>query len=89
MKIQQYGPEMEELKRKGMSYQQIAEQIGLSKKQVSNYFTRNNPKRRKDGYRRSRKNDALKTNQALRKELQSLRMEVELLRDFLGAIERK
>ena len=89
MKIQQYGPEMEELKRKGKSYQQIAEQIGLSKKQVSNYFTRNDSKRRKDGCRRSRKNDALKTNQALRKELQSLRMEVELLRDFLGAIERK
>ena len=38
---------------------------------------------------RSRKDDALKTNQALRSELKSLRMEVELLRDFLDAIERK
>ena len=33
--------------------------------------------------------NALKTNQALRSELKSLRMEVELLRDFLDAIERK
>ena len=89
MKIQQYGPKMEELKREGKSYHQIAEEIGLSKKQVANYFTRNKPNRRKSGYQRSRKDDSLKTNQVLRKELQSLRMEVELLRDFLDAIERK
>ena len=89
MKIKKYGPRMEELKREGKTIREIAEVVGLEHKQVKGYFDRTRREQRKRGYPRSRKNDALKTNQALRKELQSLRMEVELLRDFLDAIERK
>ena len=63
--------------------------MGLKYEQVKRYFSRERREQRKRGYPRSRKNDASKTNQALRKELESLRMEVELLRDFLDAIERK
>ena len=79
---------MEELKRDGKTIREIAADVGLKYEQVKGYFKRARKEQRKRGYPRSRKNDALKTNQALRKELQSLRMEVELLRDFLDAIER-
>ena len=89
MKIKQYGPRMEELKREGKTIREIAADVGLKHEQVKGYFKRARKEQRKRGYPRSRKNDASKTNQALRKELASLRMEVELLRDFLDAIERK
>ncbi len=89
MKIKQYGPRIEELKREGKTYREIAADAGLKYEQVKRYFSRKRREQRLRGYPRSRKDDALKTNQTLRKELASLRMEVELLRDFLGAIERK
>ena len=89
MKIKQYGPRMEELRREGKTIRAIATEVGLKYEQVKEYFKRTRKEQRKRGYPRSRKDDALKTNQALRSELKSLRMEVELLRDFLDAIERK
>ena len=89
MKIKQYGPRMEELKREGKTIREIAADVGLKHEQVKGYFKRTRKEQRKRGYPRSRKNDASKTNQALRSELKSLRMELELLRDFLDAIERK
>ena len=92
MKIKQYGPRMEELKREGKTNREIATDVGLKYEQVNNYFKRTRRKQRKQskrGFPRSRKDDALKTNRELRSELKSLRMEVELLRDFLDAIERK
>lgn len=89
MKIKQHGPRMEELKREGKTIREIAADVGLKHEQVKGYFSRTRREQRERGYPRSRKNDALKTNQALRKEVESLRMEVELLRDFLDAIERK
>ena len=89
MKIKKYGPRMEELKQEGKTQKEIAAEVGLKYEQVKEYFKRARKEQRKRGYPRSRKDDALKTNQALRSELKSLRMEVELLRDFLDAIERK
>ena len=89
MKIKQYGPQMEELRREGKTIREIATAVGLKYEQVKEYFKRTRKEQRKRGYPRRRKDDALKTNQALRSELKSLRMEVELLRDFLDAIERK
>ena len=89
MKIKQYGPQMEELRREGKTIREIATAVGLKYEQVKEYFKRTRKEQRKRGYPRSRKDDAHKTNQALRSELKSLRMEVELLRDFLDAIERK
>ena len=89
MKIKQYGPRMEELKREGKTIREIAIEVGLEYEQVKGYFKRARREQRLRGYPRSRKDDALKTNYELRSELKRLRMEVELLRDFLGAIERK
>ena len=89
MKIKQHGPQMGELRREGKTIREIAAEVGLKYEQVKNYFKRTRKEQRKRGYPRSRKDDALRTNQALRNELKSLRMEVELLRDFLDAIERK
>ena len=89
MKIKQYGPRMEELKREGKTIREIAIEVGLEYEQVKGYFKRARSEQRLRGYPRSRKDDALKTNHELRSELKRLRMEVELLRDFLGAIERK
>ena len=89
MKIKQYGPRMEELKREGKTYREIAADVGLKYKQVKGYFSRERREQRLRGYPRSRKDDALKTNHELRSELKRLRMEVDLLRDFLDAIERK
>ena len=89
MKIKQYGPRMEELKREGKTIREIAADVGLTHEQVKGYFKRTRKEQRKRGYPRSHKKDATKTNQALRSELKSLRMEVELLRDFMDAIERK
>ena len=88
MKIKQYGARMEEMKRAGKTNLEIAEAVGLRKEQVKGYFKRSRKEQRLRGSPRSRKDDAQKTNQALRSELKSLRMEVELLRDFLGELER-
>ena len=88
MKIKQYGAQMEELKRSGKTNREIAEALGLKKEQVKEYFKRSRKEQRLRGYPRSRKDDAQKTNQALRSELKSLRMEVELLRDFLEELGR-
>lgn len=88
MKVKQYGPQMEEMKRNGARYKEIALKLGLSHKQVKEYFRRSHREQRQRGYPRSKKADAQKTNQALRSELKSLRMEVELLRDFMDAVKR-
>ena len=88
MKIKQYGAQLEELKRAGKTTREIAEELGLKKEQVKEYFKRSRKEQRLRGYPRSRKDDAQKTNQALRSELKSLRMEVELLRDFLEELGR-
>lgn len=88
MKIKQYGARMEEMKRAGKTNLEIAEAVGLRKEQVKEYFKRSRKEQWLRGYHRSRKDDAQKTNQALRSELKSLRMEVELLRDFLEELER-
>ena len=88
MKVKQYGPQMEEMKRNGERYREIALKLGLRYEQVTEYFKRNRREQRRRGYPRSKKPDTRKTNQALRSELKSLRMEVDLLRDFMHAAER-
>lgn len=89
MKIKKYGPEMERMKQAGKSYRQIAEAIGLEQAQVKEYFRTDRKEQRLRGYSRSQKPDELKTKQALIGELNSLRMEVDLLRDFMQMAERK
>lgn len=87
MKVKQKGPEMEQLRQEGKTYREIASAVGLRKEQVEEYFKRRRREQRRRGYPRSKKADALKTNQELRSELKRLRMEVDLLRDFLDVVE--
>lgn len=87
-KVMKYGPQMEELKRSGRTYSEIAQTTGLRYEQVKEYFKRCRAEGRRRGYRRSKKADALKTNQVLRGEIKSLRMEVALLRDFAEELGR-
>ena len=87
MKVKQYGAKMEELRKEGHTYREIGEAVGLTGNQVKEYFRRDRREQRLRGYPRSKKEDAKKTNQELRSELKRLRMEVELLQDFLHAIE--
>lgn len=89
MKIKQYGLQIEELKASGKSNREIAVQLGLTYEQVKGYFRRARREQRLRGYPRSKKDDALKTKQELRREVKSLRMEVDLLRGFMAAMERK
>ena len=59
--------------------------MGTKYEPVEGYFCRARGEQRQRGYPRSRKN----ANRTLSKEMASLRMEVELMDDFLDAIERK
>jgi hypothetical protein len=88
-RIKQYGAQMEEMKRAGKTNREIGEAFGLEKEQVQDYFKRSRIEQRLRGYPSSRKDDTAKTNQELRREIRSLRMEVELLRDFLGELGRR
>ncbi|GEM_PF-3718652 len=89
MKVKQYGPQIEEMKRQGSTHKEIAAATGLKPEQIKEYLRRSRVEQRKRGYPRSQKPDAQKTNQELRSELKRMRMEVALLRDFLSAMERK
>lgn len=89
MKVKQYGPQIEKMKRQGATRKEIAAATGLKPEQVKEYLRRSRAAQRKRGHPRSKKPDTQKTNQELRSELKRLRMEVALLRDFFGAMERK
>ena len=76
--IKQYYEEMEQMHQEGHSCREIGEKFGFTKEQV------------KECLRRPRKDAAprdIVAEQAC--EIQRLRMENELLRDFLKATERK
>lgn len=89
MQVKQHGPRLEEMKREGKTNREIAAEVGLTKEQVERYFERSRREQRARGYPRSKKADAQKTNQELCSELKSLRMENQLLRDFLQLVERR
>ena len=83
------------MRESGMTRQEIADELGLDKIQVKNCVYRYN--RRKTflvrGYEPRPKGRPRKDGQApkqdLQKELERLRMENKLLRDFLQSMERK
>ena len=89
------GPEIMELREAGKTRQEIADYFGLEKKQIINWITRHNRAQeritageqpRPKG--RPRK-DGQPPHQSERKEIERLRMENKLLRDFLRFTERK
>ena len=88
-------PEIFEQKRAGKSNREIREQFGLSKKQMENLITRHNKAeklleagimpRRRGRPPKNRKLDEIEKDN----EIKRLKMENELLRDFLRAAGRR
>lgn len=87
--------EIKEMREAGKTRQEIAEQLGLEKVQIKNWVNRYNKRQaqialgaqpRPKG--RPRK-DGQPPNQSEQKEIERLRMENRLLRDFLELRERK
>ena len=90
-----YEERIRELRGEGRTTREIAEELGLEKKQIINWISRQNRKerevakgiiRQKKGRPRSR---PLSQTEEYEQEIKRLKMENELLRDFLGLLERK
>ena len=83
------------MRQDGMTFQEIADELGLSLKQMKNWSYRHNCEKRNmlksiapKPKGRPRK-DGQPPRQDIEKELHRLRMENKLLRDFLQSTERK
>ena len=93
--IKQYEDEILKLKEEGYSYREIGEKLGFTKDEIRELIKRRNRMSRKieEGYVPAPKGRPrvrpLTEEEELRKELEQLQMENELLRDFLSEIERK
>lgn len=92
--IKQYYEEMEKMHQEGYSCREIGEKLGFSKEQVKECLRRPRRKVQKEQksipIRRGRPVKEIPTTlSALEKEVRQLRMENELLRDFLKETERK
>lgn len=91
----QYEKRIRGLREEGKTTREIAEELGLDRKQIQNWISRQNRKerelaqgiiRQKKGRPRSR---PLTQIEEYEQEIERLKMENELLRDFLGLLERK
>ena len=82
------------MRQDGMTLQEIADELGLSLKQMKNWSYRHNCEKRNTlkGIMPKRKGRPIKDGQPpkqdVEKELERLRMENKLLRDFLQSTER-
>ena len=88
-------PQIIAMREEGMSRTQIAEELGLTWKQVDNWVTRYNKRKTAlvAGFPAKRKGrphvKPLTTTEEYEKEIARLEMENKLLRDFLQLTERK
>lgn len=93
--IKQYEDEILKLKKEGYSYREIGEKLGFTKDEIRGLIKRRNRTLRKidNGYVPKPKGRprarSMTTEEELRKELERLQMENDLLRDFLSETERK
>lgn len=93
--IKQYEDLILQLKEEGYSHREIGEMTGFTKEQIRGLIKRRNRMSRKseEGYVPKPKGRPrvrpITTEEELRKELERLQMENELLRDFLLETERK
>ena len=92
--IKQYYEEMEQMHQEGHSCREIGEKFGFTKELVKDFLRRQRRKAKKEQKRipkrRGRPAKQIPTTlSALEKEVKQLRMENELLRDFLKAAGRK
>ena len=88
-KVNELLPIIKELLEQGKTQRQVAKQLGLAdKKAVKNLLYRER-KKEIQGVPRVRGRKPVKTLQEYKYENKRLKMEVELLRDFLSLTERK
>ena len=89
-KIEQYKETILRMKAKGCTRREIAEKVGITSEQVHQFFCRYNRKQRniEAGILPKKKGRPAKAK-SLEDEVLILRMENELLRDFLSLTERK
>ena len=92
--IEQFEPLILSMREAGLTRQEIADELGLTKEQIKKWITRYNHRQSKHrlgiAYKpkgRPRK-DGQAPKQDPEKEIAQLRMENKLLRDFLQSIER-
>ena len=88
--LEQYEESILQMKAKGCTRREIAEKVGITPGQVHQFLCRYNRKQRniEAGVLPKKKGRPSKTN-SLEVEISRLRMENELLRDFLSLTERK
>ena len=83
------------MRQDGMTFQEIADELGLSLKQMKNWSYRHNCEKRNmlksiaPKLKGRPRKDGQPPRQDIEKELHRLRMENKLLRDFLQSTERK
>ena len=82
-KVQKKLPEVQRLKAEGYTHRQIAEKLGLGGKEVVEQLLQ---REEIPGIRKQRGRKPAKTLQEYKYENKQLKMEVELLRDFLSLI---
>lgn len=93
--IKQYENEIFQLKEKGYSHREIGEKLGFTKEEVKDFFHRqnHNARRLEEGHIPQKKGRPrvrpLTAEEELKKEIERLQMENELLRDFLSETGRK
>lgn len=89
-----YESEILRLREEGLTRQQIADELGITKLQIKNWINRYNKQQTVRIGKESRpkgrpRKDGLPPKQNIETELNWLRMENKLLRDFLQSTERK
>ena len=88
-KVQELLPEVKRLRENGYTYRQIAEKLGLSDGEVVRELLKRERRKAAQGVPARRGRKPAKTLQEYKYENKRLKMEVELLRDFLSLTERK
>lgn len=88
-KVQALLPEVKRLVEEGYTHREVAEQLGLSSKLVVKKLLERERKKECQGVPKQRGRKPAKTLQDYKYENKRLKMEVELLRDFLSLTERK
>ena len=83
-KVQELLPEVKRLKEEGYTYRQIADKLGLGKGEVAESLIKRERKKAAQGIPKQRGRKPAKTLQEYKYENKRLKMENELLRDFLS-----
>ena len=88
-KVQELLPEVKRYKEKGYTYNQIAEKLGFNDGEVARNLLGREGRKEAPGIPKQRGRKPAKTLQEYKYENKRLKMENELLRDFLLLTERK